>query len=61
MIQHRNTLLEARKIYSQCANKVEQYEILRNYPGITLAETLFPSLTSCLRGLFFRNFCLFDL
>ena len=25
MIQHRNTLLEARKIYSQCANKVEQY------------------------------------
>jgi hypothetical protein len=25
MIQHRNTLLEARKIYSQCANKVEQH------------------------------------
>ena len=25
MIQHRNTLLEVRKIYSQCANKVEQH------------------------------------
>lgn len=25
MIQHRNTLLEARKIYSQCANIVEQH------------------------------------